>query len=126
MYSINCQLIPLVSNENTQKHGNLLPVLIIKKYVNALSSGWHIGIFAYAGTRKIALGYSSHSRYTQNNFTSEGFSMRFRFLFLLTGLVLLLSACSGSNLQITPADDKLTFYSSTPRVEFPEPIWNPS
>ena len=35
--------------------------------------------------------------------------MRFRLLFLITGLAVLLSACSGSTPQITPAKDKLTF-----------------
>ena len=35
--------------------------------------------------------------------------MRFRFLFLITSLAVLFSACSGSTPQITPAKDKLTF-----------------
>ena len=35
--------------------------------------------------------------------------MRFRFIFLVTGLAVLLSACSTSEPQITPAKDKLTF-----------------
>ena len=35
--------------------------------------------------------------------------MRFRLLFLITGLAVLLSAFSSSELQIPPAKDKLTF-----------------
>ena len=35
--------------------------------------------------------------------------MRFRFLLLIIGLAVLLSACSSSEPQITPAKDKLTF-----------------
>ena len=45
--------------------------------------------------------------------------MRFRFLFLITGLAVLLSACNGSDPQITPAKDKLTF------LFFYTDGWNP-
>ena len=45
--------------------------------------------------------------------------MRFRFLFLITGLAVLLSACSGSEPQIPPSKDKLTF------LFFYTDGWNP-
>lgn len=45
--------------------------------------------------------------------------MRFRFLFLITGLAVLFAACSSSEPQFTPAKDKLTF------LFFYTDGWNP-